>query len=457
MKAINLAILLIASLLAGGCSAVRQCKAPQLDLPATLAGNSTDTTTIADIEWWKFYGDSALCRLIQRTLENNRDLQAAAARIEQARQAYRVDKADLFPTLNGSVVANRETNDYYGEKFVGDAQHDLKASLNWEIDLWGKFRWGKRKGEALWKASVEDERALRVSLIAEVASAYFNLVALDNELAIVRRTLVNRQEGVAKAKLRFEGGLTSELVYQQTQVEYASTATLIPNLESRIKVTENTISLLMGEFPDELIERNAIEAEMMPSERLPLGLPSQLLERRPDLRSAELNLKAAMAGVGVAYADRFPKLTFNLQGGWENNELADFFKSPFSYIAGSLVGPIFDFGRKQGKYREAIAAYEQSRLKYEQQVLTAFKEVDDAVVTYRKLRQATSLKTHSRNAAKKYVDLAQLQYRAGSINYIEVLDAQRRHFDAQLSLSNALRDENLALVQLYKALGGGWQ
>lgn len=282
-------------------------------------------------------------------------------------------------------------------------------------------------------------------------------MALDNELAIVRRTLVNRQEGVAKAKLRFEGGLTSELVYQQTQVEYASTATLIPNLESRIKVTENTISLLMGEFPDELIERNAIEAEMMPSERLPLGLPSQLLERRPDLRSAELNLKAAMAGVGVAYADRFPKLTFNLQGGWENNELADFFKSPFSYIAGSLVGPIFDFGRKQGKYREAIAAYEQSRLKYEQQVLTAFKEVDDAVVTYRKLRQATSLKTHSRNAAKKYVDLAQLQYRAGSINYIEVLDAQRRHFDAQLSLSNALRDENLALVQLYKALGGGWQ
>ncbi len=191
MKAINLAILLIASLLAGGCSAVRQCKAPQLDLPATLAGNSTDTTTIADIEWWKFYGDSALCRLIQRTLENNRDLQAAAARIEQARQAYRVDKADLFPTLNGSVVANRETNDYYGEKFVGDAQHDLKASLNWEIDLWGKFRWGKRKGEALWKASVEDERALRMSLIAEVASAYFNLVALDNELAIVRRTLVN--------------------------------------------------------------------------------------------------------------------------------------------------------------------------------------------------------------------------------------------------------------------------
>lgn len=456
MKFINLSILLLAALIAGGCSGVRQCKAPDLQLPAALAGNHTDTVTIADMEWWKFYGDSALCRIIRRTLHNNRDLQAAAARIEQARQAYRVSKADQLPTVNGSMLADRETNNYYADGFKGDSQHDLKASLNWEIDLWGKFRWAKRKGEAMWKASVEDERAMRMSLIAEVATAYFNLVALDNELAIVRRTLVNRQEGVAKAKLRFEGGLTSELVYQQTQVEYAATATLIPNLESRIKVTENTLSLLMGEFPDELIERNHTEIEMMPADHLPVGLPSQLLERRPDLRAAEQNLRAAMAGVGAAYADRFPRLTFNLQGGWENNELSNFFKSPFSYIAGNLAGPIFDFGRKQGKYREAIALYEQSRLGYEQKVLTAFKEVDDAVITYRKLRQATSLKTHSRNAAKKYMDLAQLQYSAGSINYIEVLDAQRRHFDAQLSLSNALRDENLALVRLYKALGGGW-
>ncbi|MDE6527451.1 MAG: TolC family protein, partial [Muribaculaceae bacterium] len=297
MKFINLSLLIITALITGGCSGVRQCKAPDLRLPETIAGNTADTVTIADIEWWKFYGDSALCRIIQRTLDNNRDLQAAAARMEQARQAYRVSKADLFPTLNGSVLADHETNDYYGEGFKGDPQHDLKASLNWEIDLWGKFRWSKRKGEALWKASVEDERAMRMSLIADVATAYFNLVALDNELAIVRRTLVNREEGVAKAKLRFEGGLTSELVYQQTQVEYASTATLIPNLESRIKVTENAISLLIGEFPDAQIARSHAEIEMMPADHLPVGLPSQLLERRPDLRAAEQNLRAAMAGV----------------------------------------------------------------------------------------------------------------------------------------------------------------
>lgn len=458
MKAINLIILSVIVLLTGGCSGVRQCKAPALTLPETVAtgANASDSVTIADIEWWKFYGDSALCRIIRRALDNNRDLMAAAARIEQVRQAYRVARAEQYPTLGASVMANRETNEYSTKGFVNDPQHDLKASINWEIDLWGKFRWAKKKGEALWKASIEEERALRMSLIAEVATAYFNLVALDNELAIVRRTLVNRREGVEKAKLRFEGGLTSELVYQQTQVEYASTATLIPNLESRITVTENTLSLLMGEFPDELIERTPGEPEMMSADQLPVGLPSQLLERRPDLRAAEQNLRAAMAGVGVAYAARFPQLTFNLQGGWENDRLTDFFKAPFSYIAGNLMGPVFDFGRRQGKYREAMAAYEESRLNYEQKVLTAFKEVDDAVVTYRKLRQATSLKTTSRNAAKKYVDLALLQYRGGSINYIEVLDAQRRHFDAQISLSNAIRDENLALVQLYKSLGGGW-
>lgn len=440
------------------CSGVRGCKAPDIALPAVVAsGGATDSVTVADMEWWKFYGDSALCHIISRTLENNRNMLAAAARVEQARQAYRVDKADRLPSVGISVLADRETNDYYGEGFSNEPQFDLKASLNWELDLWGKYRWAKRQGEALWQASVEDERAMRMTLISEAATAYFTLIALDSELAIVRRTLVNRQEGVEKARLRFEGGLTSELVYQQAQVEYATTATLVPELESRVKVTENALALLMGEFPQLHMARAVAETEMLPEKSLPMGLPSQLLTRRPDLRAAAAELRAAMAAVGVAYADRFPSLTFHLQGGWENDELSGFFKSPFSYIAGNLVGPVFDFGRRQGKYRKAIAAYEQARLGYEQKVLEAFKEVDDAVITYRKQRQATSLKTHSRNAAKKYEELAQKQYRAGSINYIEVLDAQRRDLDARLELINAIRDENIALVRLYKALGGGWQ
>ena len=450
-------IALTCSILLGACSAVRQCKPPELNLPESIISGATDTLTLADIEWWRLYGDSALCDIISRTLENNRNIQAAAAHIEQLRELYNIRKAEFLPTLNVNAGADYETNDYAGESSVRDPEFDLKASLSWELDLWGNLRWAKKKGEAEWLASVEDERAMRMTLIAEVASAYFRLVALDNELSIVRRTLETRREGVAKAKLRFEGGLTSELVYQQAQVEYATTAALIPDLEKRVRITENAICLLMGSYPGERIRRNDVDVTSLTQDSIPVGLPSQLLQRRPDVRAAEQQLMASMSGVGVAYADRFPRLTFNLQGGWENDALKGFFSSPFSYVAGQLAAPVFSFGRKKARYRAALAAYDESRLKYEQKVLEAFKETDDAVTAYRNVRETTALKISSRNAAHKYVELAELQYRSGSINYIEVLDAQRRYFDAQIGVSNAVRDENLALVQLYKALGGGWQ
>lgn len=458
MKYIQTIIIALALLpLFGSCSAVKQCNPPELNLPETIVPGENDTLTIADIEWWKFYGDSALCDIINRTLEHNRNLRAAASHIEQLQELYRIKKAELLPSVDIRAYADNETNHYAEESFKRDPEFGLKANLSWEIDLWGNLRWAKRKGEAEWLVSVEDERAIRMTLIAEAANAYFRLVALDNELSIVQRTLETREEGVAKAKLRFEGGLTSELVYQQTQVEYASTAALIPDLKKRIKITENALCLLMGTYPGEEIRRGGTDLTSSLPESLPVGIPSQLLQRRPDIRAAEQQLKASLSAVGVAYTDRFPRLTFNLQGGLENDDLKGFFSSPFSYVLGQVVAPVFSFGRKKARYRAALAAYDESRLNYEQKVLEAFKETDDAVTTYRNVRETTALKFSSCNAAQKYVELAVLQYRAGSINYIEVLDAQRRYFDAQIGLSNAVRDENLALVELYKALGGGWQ
>ncbi len=386
----------LASVFAVSCSGVKKCAPPQLDLPAQLAsGAAGDTLTLADIDWWTFYGDSALCRIIRATLDNNKNLLAAAARVEELQQLYRIDRVGLFPTLGINIAADHETNDYANESFKRDPEFDVKATLSWEIDLWGRLRWAKRSGRARWMATVEEQRAMRVTLIAEAATAYFNMLALRNELAIVRRTMDNRAEGVAKARLRFEGGLTSELVYQQAQVEYATTAALVPNLESRIKTTENMLAVLMGAYPGAPIPTGqSVSTEVIPSDALPLGLPSQLLRRRPDLRAAELKLQSSMAEVGIAWADRF---------------------------------------------------------------LEAFRETDDAVIAFRKIRSTAELKAISNNAARKYVDLAELQYRGGSINYIEVLDAQRRYFNAQIELSNAVRDENLSLVRLYKALGGGWK
>ena len=240
------------------------------------------------------------------------------------------------------------------------------------------------------------------------------------------------------------------------QVEYATTAARIPDLERRIRMMENSISLLAGGYPGGEVRRSGLALNITMPDSLPVGLPSGLLQRRPDVRSSEQQLRAAMAEAGMAYADRFPRLTFTLTGGVENSELTGFFRSPFSYVAGAIAAPVFGFGRKQAKYRAALAAYDEARLAYEKKVLEVFKETDDAIVTYRNVRRTAELNVTLRDAASKYVKLANIQYRGGNINYIDVLDAQRRYLDAQIGLSNAVRDEHLALVQLYKALGGGW-
>ncbi len=440
-----------------GCSGVKNCAAPNLDLPSELAGNSIDSTTIADLGWWEVYTDSALVDIIEEMLEHNRDLLAAAARVEQMRELYGLSKANFFPELKLGAYGNNETNDYKDEAPLRDPEYGLKATLSWEADLWGGLKWARKKGLADYFASVENQRALRMSLIAETATTYFQLIALDNELAIVRRTLKTREESVKMAKLRFDGGLTPETVYQQAQVEYATTAALVPNLERQIEIARNAITLLMGRYPEKELARGKLSLERSIPDYLPVGLPSTLLERRPDLRMSEQQLKSALAGVGVAYANRFPTLKIGLTGGWENNDLKGFFSSPFSYVVGSITGTILDFGRNKRKYRAAIAAYDKAKYEYEQDVLSAFKEVSDAVATFRRRRQTTMLRRDLREAAGKYVELANLQYRSGVLAYIDVLDAQRRFFEAQIGLSNAVRDEYLALVGLYKALGGGWQ
>lgn len=309
---------------------------------------------------------------------------------------------------------------------------------------------------ARYEATMDDYHAMRMTLVAETASAYFRLMALKNELSIVRQTLETREESLNQARIRFEGGLTSETVYQQAKVEYASTAALVPNLEKQVKVVNNAITLLIGEFPNDSICPNQPTWSDHIQENVPVGISSTLLERRPDISAAEHRLAAAMADVGLSYANQFPNIRLSFTPGWENESLSHFFSSPFTYVAGNIAGTIFDFGRKKRKYKASIAVYEQARNDYEKAVINAFTEVNTAIETLRKVKESRQLKAELCEASMKYVNLAQLQYRAGSLNYIDVLDAQRRYFDAQIAVSNALRDEYLALANLYKVLGGGW-
>lgn len=438
------------------CNPTRNCLPVQLDMPETFGMEGGDSATIADMEWWKIYTDSALVEMIQEALRNNRDIGMAIARIEEAQQLYGNDRVNMLPTLSVQLAADNETNDYASGSFTRDPEFDLKATLSWEADIWGGLRAAQRRGLANFHASIEQARAVRVTLISRVAETYYRLIALDSELAIARHTLFTREEYLNKARLRFQGGLTPETVYRQAQVEYASTAALIPGLEREVQVQQNVLTLLLGRYPQEHVQRGRLAMANPVPRELPIGLPSTLLTKRPDLRAAEAELQAALASVGVAYADRFPVIRIALTGGLENDELAGFFRSPFSYVIGSLTAPVLNWGKNARRHRAAVARYDQARLNYEQKVLTAFSEVSSAAANIRYTRETALRKRQLRDAAQQYASLAFVQYNAGWIAYIDVLDAQRRFFEAEIGLTNAVRDELLSLVYLYRVLGGGW-
>lgn len=442
---------------ASSCKLGQKFVRPEMELPASLENTHTgDTVSIADLAWWDIYSDSVLHSLIKRTILNNKDLRIADARIKELAARKRIETAGLLPALNGSAYVQKEGLNYGGDHYKNDPENGLKASVAWELDIWGNLRWSNDRSKALLLESVENRRGLTISIIAQVAQAYFELVALDNELDIVRQTLDARRESVRLAKLRFEGGLTSETAYQQAKMEYARTATHIPVLERDISIKENEISFLAGSFPSP-VERNRQPGHINLPDNLPVGLPSTLLERRPDIRAAEQRLIAANAAVGVAYTNRFPRLALTGTLGLESDEFSNFLKSPMHFLSASLLGPIFDFGRRQGAYRAQQAAYEQECYSYEKTVLNAFMEVRNAIVDYYKIQEIYESMAQLEQASKTTMELAQLQYINGVIGYIDVLDAQRSYFDAQVNLSNAVRNKELVIVRLYKALGGGWE
>ncbi len=245
----NTIIVLCAALAMGGCSIQKKCKAPQLELPAEIVSGQRDSLAVSDLRWWEIYRDPILSDLIRHTLEHNRGMLSAESYVRQMEELHRITKTAFAPSVNGQANADRKSTDYYERTLKIEPKFGLKATLSWELDLWGNLRWAKRKGAADYMVSVEAQRAMQMSLVAQVATAYFELVALDHELEIIRRTVLTREESVRQAKLRFEGGLTSETAYQQAKVELASASAMIPDLELKITQKGNQISVLAGEFP----------------------------------------------------------------------------------------------------------------------------------------------------------------------------------------------------------------
>ncbi len=451
-------VVCVVSMLAfSSCKIGKRYARPELNLPDRIEAytDTTDTASVENIPWESLYADETLKDLIRKALDNNKDMKIAAAKVKEMIAAKRISFANMLPEVGANIYAQKERLNYGGDDPKPDPEFGAKLTLSWELDLWGNLRWANEATIASYMQTVEGQRALRLTIIAEVAANYYQLCALDQELSIVQQTLDARREGVRLAKLRYEGGLTSETAYNQAQVELARTETLIPSLERQIKIKESDLSMLLGEYTDDIPRGLSLSDQHLP-DALPIGLPSSLLERRPDMRQAEFKLRAANAQVGVAQTDLFPKIRLTSNYGFESDELSSILKSPAGFIAGSLLQPIFAMGKNKAKVKAAKARYEQEVYSYEKSVLGAFKEVNNAIVTVRKVKEIRASRMNLEASASKYLELAQLQYINGVISYMDVLDAQRGLLDAQIGLNNAVLDELLSVVYLYKALGGGF-
>lgn len=447
---------ILAAAALSGCQLGKHYTRPQLELPETLDSLSVDSSSIGDYPWEQLYTDTTLQGLIRKTLTYNKDMLIAAARIKEMAAMKRIDYANLFPQVGVKVYAEKEAENYGGDHYKQSSEFDLKGTATWELDLWGKLRWAKDKSIADFVGSLENQSALKMSLIAQVAQSYFELVALDNELSIVKKTVDARQESLHLVRLRYEGGLIPEIPFRQAQVELARTATLVPDLEQKITLKENEIAFLTGEYPHR-IKRSVLPEEVILPGSLPVGLPSSLLERRPDVRKAEQDLIAANAAVGVAFTSLFPTISLTASFGGESAELHDLLKSPTHLLSASLLQPIFAMGKNRAMLKAKKAAYEQAVYAYEKTVLNAFKDAYNAISEFSKIKEIYETRLRLEQSSKIALDLAQLQYLNGYIGYIDLLDAQRGYLDAQIALNNAIRDKQLTVVNLYKALGGGWK
>ena len=449
-------LIILSVLFLSSCKIGKEYTKLEIDMPNTFVSYSQDSTCFADMKWWDIYADTNLRNIIDYTLENNKDMKVAVAKVKEMAARKKINYADFFPQINANVYGQDEKLNYQGDfSKPHDIEYGVKANIGWELDLWGNLRWANDAAIAEYLSSVEGQRALMMSLVTEVAEIYFELIALDNELLIVKQTLKAREEGVRLAKIRFEGGLTSETSYQQAKLEYAKKATLVPDLEKKIAMKENEILALSGSFPRRVM-RTETQNNLILPDTIPVGLPSQLLERRPDVRKAEQKLIAANARVGVSYTNMFPRVALTSNLGFETDQFATLLSSPMFFISSNLLAPVFSFGKNKAKYKAQLAVYEQECYNYEKVVLSAFYDVMNALVEFDKMKEIYETRLLLEQSAKVTMDLAQLQYINGVIGYLDVLDAQRNYFDAQISLSNAYRDKQITMVKLYKALGGGY-
>jgi multidrug efflux system outer membrane protein len=457
-----LALLPAAALLAG-CTLGPDYARPAIDAPPAYRFAPKDAATVANVEWWKAFGDPVLDALVAEALANNLNVKIAAANVEQAAGILTQTRSQLFPQVGYSAAAGRARSTESGatpalEGLIPNPQTAYQAALSatWELDLWGRIRRLSESARANLLATDEARRGVILSLVATVATDYLQLRGLDAQLEVARRTLGTYEESVKLFELQFRYGQVSQMNVAQAQSQYESAAAQIPLLEQQIAQLENALSVLAGRNPGPIARGRTIYELSAPA--APPGLPSELLERRPDLLQSEQQLAAANAQIGAAKALYFPAISLTGALGGASAELSNLFTGPARTwsFAGQLVGPIFTFGAVSGQVAQAEAAQQAALLSYRLAVQNAFADVDNALVANAKLALQLAAQQRLVDALATYSRLARLQYNGGYAPYSTVLQAEQSLFPAELNLA-AVRTSLLASsIGVYKALGGGW-
>jgi multidrug efflux system outer membrane protein len=445
-----------------GCAVGPNYKRPAIDSPTAFrVEDRTASTASGDLGWWEIYKDPALQALIREAFTNNYDLRIAVARVEQAQAIAMQARSQFVPSVTYNGTVSRGRNDLFGSGFPnsGSTVNSAITTLNafWEVDLWGRVRRLNESARAQLLASEEARRGVRLTLLSDVAAAYFQLLELDEEMEIARRTTNSFAESLKIFSQRVAGGTASALQSARAEAALEDAAAAVPSIRERISETENELCVLLGRNPGPIPRPAPLLAQAAPD--VPPGLPSVLLERRPDLREAEQLLHSANAQVGESLAEFFPKIGLTALFGKVSPELSGFTLGTANAwgIAADASGPLFEGGLLVGQYRQSKATRKEFELQYRRIIINAFREVSDALVSREELVEIRDHQAHEVTALESAVKLSTERYVAGKADYYEVLEAQQQLFPAELNLARTQRDQLLAVVTLYKTLGGGWQ
>ena len=438
-----------------GCMMGPDFQRPVMETPDAFKIEDKEAEAVVNLKWWELFNDPVLESLVTAALHNNKDIMIAASRIEEARASLGFIKADMYPRLDIEAGASRGS--YIGRSKVDtDNKFFIAPTLSWEIDFWGKFRRATESARAEFMGSEYSFRTVQISLISEVVSSYFLLLDYHQRLKISKHTLDSRLDSLDIIQKRFDKGIIPEIDLNQAQIQKEIAAAAIPVHERLIFKAENTLSILLGKFPGEIKRGVALYRQVLPPD-IPVGLPSSLLERRPDIIQALYLLEAQTARIGVAQALRFPSISLTGIVGFASTELSDLISDGDAWsIGGSLFGPIFNFNQDKLRVEVEKERTKQALYHYENTVLFAFRDVANGLNEIHTYKKQFSAVEREFIAAKNANTLSKMRYDKGVTSYLEVLDTERTLFNVGLDLSELKQQFYNAYVKLYKALGGGW-